>query len=79
MNVGPVNSGMIAPAVRMKNAVIAPSPISMIQNSVEASRNASLRRSCCEQFGEDRARTPPTAPRWRTGSLTRFGTWKAIV
>jgi len=40
----PVNSGMITPAPRMKSAVSAPSTISRIQKSVEASRSASLRR-----------------------------------
>ena len=41
-----MNSGMMAPAARMNTAVIAPRPISMIQNSVDASRTASLRRPC---------------------------------
>ena len=42
-----MNSGMTAPAARMKTAVIAPRPISMIQNSVEANRIASLRCPFC--------------------------------
>ena len=49
-----MNSGMITPAARMKNAVIAPRTISMIQNSVEASRSASLRLPLLQQFGEHR-------------------------
>ena len=47
LNVGPMNSGMITPAARMNTAVIAPSPMSMIQNSVDASRTASVRRPFC--------------------------------
>ena len=43
LNLGPMKIGMIRPAARMKTATSAPSPISMIQNSVEASLSASLR------------------------------------
>ena len=73
-----MNSGMIAPAARMKNAVIAPRTISMIQNSVEASRNASLRRPCWSRSvntGTNAADSAALANRL----LTRFGIWKAIV
>ena len=49
LNVGPMNNGMISPAARMNTAVIAPRPISMIQNSVDASRTASLRRPFCSR------------------------------
>ncbi len=54
LNASPVNSGMITPAARMKNAVTAPRTISMIQNSVEARRNASLLAPLLQQFGEHR-------------------------
>ncbi len=73
-----MNSGMITPAARMKNAVIAPSAISMIQNSVEASRNASRRRPCWSRSvktGTNAADSAALANRL----ATRFGTWKAIV
>ncbi len=78
MNVGPVNSGITTPAVRMKNAVSAPSPISMIQNSVEARRTASLRRFCSSssvKTGTNAADSAAFANRF----VTRLGTWKAIV
>ena len=69
---------MITPAARMKNAVIAPSTIRMIQNSVEASRNASRLRPCCSssvKTGTNAADSAASANRLRT----RFGIWKAIV
>ena len=78
LNVGPVNSGMITPAARMNTAVIAPSAISMIQNSVEASRSASLRLPCCSssvKTGTNAADKAALANRL----LARFGTWKASV
>ena len=73
-----MNSGMITPAARMKNAVIAPSAISMIQNSVEASRKASCLRPFCSRSvktGTNAADSAALANRL----ATRFGTWKAIV
>ncbi len=73
-----MNSGMIVPAARMKNAEIAPSPISMIQNSVEASRNASFLRPCWSRSvntGTNAADSAAFANRF----ATRLGTRKAIV
>ena len=64
---------MITPAARMKTAVIAPSAISMIQNSVEASRNASRLRPCWSssvKTGTNAADSAALANRL----LTRFGT-----
>src|SRR3984893_2867131 len=77
-NLAPVNSGMTTPAPRMKNAVIAPRTISMIQSSVEASRSASLRLPCWSSSvntGTNAADSAALANRL----LTRLGTWKAIV
>ena len=73
-----MNSGMIVCAARMKTAVTAPSAISMIQNTVAASRNASRRRpswSSSVKTGTNAAERAALANRL----LTRFGTWKAIV
>ena len=78
MNVGPVNNGMIRPAARMNTAVIAPRTITMIQNSVEASRNASRRRPCWSRSvntGTNAAESAALANRL----LIRLGIWKAIV
>ena len=78
MNVGPVKSGMITPAPRMKNAVSPPRPINMIQKRVEASRTASLRRPFSRSSvntGTNAADSAAFANRF----VTRFGTWKAIV
>ena len=62
----------------MNSAVIAPSTARMRKNSVVASRNASLRRSCSSssvKTGTNAAVIAASANSVRT----RFGTWKAIV
>ena len=59
--------------------MIAPSAISMIQNSVEASRSASLLAALLQQVGEHRHERRRQRRVARTGCATRFGTWKAIV
>src|SRR3954453_20909646 len=69
---------MITPAPRMKNAVSAPRPISISQNSVEASRTASFRRpfsSSSVKTGTNAADSAAFANRF----VTRLGTWTAIV
>ncbi len=77
-NWSPVKSGMITPAVRMKNAVIAPRTSRITKNSVEASRKASLRlfwSSSSVKTGTKAAEIAASA----NSERTRFGTWKAIV
>ncbi len=73
-----MNSGMIKPAARMKNAVIAPRPISMIQNSVEASRIASLRCPFCSSSVNTGTNAADSAD-WANSCATKFGTCEAIV
>ena len=73
-----VNSGMIVPASRIATAVTAPRTMSMIQNSVEARRKASLRLPFCSRSvktGTNAADSAAFANRF----ATRFGIWKAIV
>ena len=58
--------------------MIAPSTVRIRKNSVEASRNASLRRPCSSssvKTGTNAALSAASANRLRT----TFGTWKAIV
>jgi hypothetical protein len=77
-NVEPVNSGMITPAARIPTAVRAPSAIRMIQNSVEARRNASRFLPCWSRSvntGTNAAESAACANRL----LIRFGIWEAIV
>ena len=62
----------------MNSAVIAPRPISMIQNSVEASRSASLRRPFCSRSVNTGTNAADSAA-WANRFATRFGTWKASV
>ena len=75
----PVNSGMITPATTIPSAVRStPSTIRMIQNSVEASLNASRLRPCCSSSvntGTNAAESAACANRFDI----RFGTCEAIV
>ena len=69
---------MIMPANTIPNAVRAPSAIRMIQNSVEASLNASRRRPCCSRSvntGTNAADSAACANRF----AIRFGICEAIV
>ena len=78
LNVLPVNSGMITPANTIPSAVNAPRTIRMIQNSVEASLNASRFRPCCSRSvntGTNAADSAACANRFDI----RFGIWDAIV
>ncbi len=62
----------------MKNAVIAPSAISMIQNSVDASRNASFLRPFCSNSVNTGTNAADSAA-FANRLANRFGTWKASV
>ncbi len=78
VNVLPVNSGMITPAARIPIAVSAPRAIRMIQNSVEASLNASRFRPCWSRSvntGTKAAESAACANRFDI----RFGICEAIV
>ena len=69
---------MITPAARIPTAVSAPSAIRMIQNSVEASRNASRFLPCWSRSvntGTNAADSAACANRL----LIRFGICEAIV
>jgi hypothetical protein len=74
----PVKAGMTTPAIAMKSTEIAPRTARIRKNSVEASRNASLRRSCSSssvKTGTKAALSAASANRLRT----TLGTWKAMV
>ena len=70
--------GMISPAARMKIAVSAPSPISMIQNSVEARLSASRRRPFCKRSVNTGTKAAESADCAKSCAI-RFGTNEAIV
>ena len=72
-----MNSGMISPAASTKKAVIAPSAISMIQNSVEARPEGFAAPFCSRSVntGTNAADSADCANRL----ATRFGTSEAIV
>ena len=76
--VGPVNSGMITPAAISKKAVIAVSAISMIQKSVDASRNASRRRPCWSRSVNTGTNAADSAA-WAKRLAMRLGTRLASV
>ena len=78
LNLGPMKIGMIRPAARMKNATSAPSAISMIQNSVEASLRASLRLPFCSRSVNTGTNAADSAD-WANSWATKFGTRLAIV
>ena len=78
LNVVPVNSGMIVPARRIPNAVSAPSAIRMIQNSVEASLNASRLRPCWSRSVNTGTNAADSAA-WANRFDIRFGICEAIV
>ena len=62
----------------MNTIAIAPSSVRIRKNSVEASRNASLRRPCSSssvKTGTNAALRAASANSYRT----TFGIWKAIV
>src|SRR3954454_14618473 len=78
VNWSPVNSGMITPAARMKNSVIAPRIAMIRTSSVRARRNASLRLPCSSssvKTGTNAALSAASA----NSERTRLGTWKAMV
>ena len=58
--------------------MIAPSPMSMIQNSVEASRIASLRCPFCRSSVNTGTNAADSAD-WANRLATKFGTWEAIA
>ena len=77
-NVLPVNSGMIVPASRIPSAVTPPRTIRMIQNSVEASLNASRLRPCCSRSVNTGTNAADSAA-WANRFAIRFGICEAIV
>src|SRR5579871_553937 len=74
----PTKIGITVPAARMKIAVIAPSAISMIQKTVDASRNASRLRPSCSSSLKTGTKAADSAA-FANRLATRFGTWNASV
>ncbi len=77
-NFGPVNSGMIVPAARMKKAVTTLSAISRIQNRVEAKRKASSFLPFCNRSVKTGTNAADSAA-LANNCATKLGTRKAIV
>ena len=76
--VAPVNSGITTPASAIHATVIAPTTTMIIQNSWEASRNASRRRPCCNSSVNTGTNAADSAA-WENRLETRLGIWEAIV
>ena len=74
----PVNSGAIAPASTIHRPVTTPRAIRMIQNSVEASRNASFLRPAWSRSVNTGTNAADSAA-CENRLLIRFGTCEAIV